>query len=139
MGNVYGRTWIHHLVCFIGRRMKKGWLYIFSLAYIFLYVNKHAGSPFFLSGYLSDLLCIPLILGWISLFFRWGIRNDFRPTLGMVLVTFALVSFLFEHVFPAHLGRGTADMLDVLCYALGTLMWLLFEKQIFRSGSAAEP
>lgn len=92
----------------------------------------------FVSGYLNDLLLVPCILPPVLRVRRWlGARtNDLAPSVREVVGFVALWSVAFEVVIPrihCSLPRETADIRDVVAYALGgAISWLIWTR---RTGS----
>lgn len=81
----------------------------------------------YMHAYLDDLLAMPVVLGITLQVFRWihPLKNTFRFTILQVVVGWAYFSFLFEYVLPKFSEVYTTDILDVLCYALGS--WIFYE------------
>jgi hypothetical protein len=89
--------------------------------------------PFWVSGWLADVLCMPVVLT-LALAVQRAVRR--RPGLVLpkcwLLGAWVYVSAWFEGLAPLWWpGRYTADWRDVLAYALGTLA---FARWINRSG-----
>jgi len=101
---------------------------VFSI-YSVYYLLKHAGvvMPFLVTSYLADLLSL-FIINTIVLFFLrkcYGMPN-YELHSGMVLVSFFIITLVFEVIQPAMGNYAVFDPFDVLCYALsgsGYLLW----------------
>lgn len=79
----------------------------------------------FIHSYLDDLLCFPIVLT-VGLAGYRLIHRDDAYTLGpwQVWATVVLYAVMFEWVLPSYSPVYTADALDVLAYAVGTLVFL---------------
>lgn len=119
--------------------MKKTALLLTSGCYAVLYLLKQGEYDYFLSGYLSDVLCIPLIVTWISVLLRHYYKSDFLPQRSMVWCTFLIVSVYFEGILPKFSEQATADAWDVLAYFAGTLIWLLFMSRKLKTEADLHP
>jgi hypothetical protein len=76
-------------------------------------------------AYLDDLLAMPVIFGITLQIFRWihPLRNQFVFTKVQLLVGWIYFSLIFEVFLPSRSDIYTADPWDVLCYAIGTLLF----------------
>jgi hypothetical protein len=85
-------------------------------------VKPYAVSPF-LRGHFNDLLLIPCALPPLLWLHRLlGLRaHDSPPTVAEIAVHWFVWSLVCEVVGPAFLPR-TADVWDILCYAVGALV-----------------
>jgi len=94
--------------------------------YLTLLFSKKEGHvlPWYLSSYLGDFLCLPVLLG-LSLFFLRVIKQNNSLFLSkmMIFVSFLYVSLLFEVFLPYFSVKYTADKLDVIAYASGGLIY----------------
>lgn len=79
----------------------------------------------FIHSYLDDLLCFPIVLT-VGLAGYRLIHQDDSYTLGpwQVWATVVLYAVMFEWVLPSYSPIYTADALDVLAYAVGTVVFL---------------
>ncbi|WP_148041312.1 hypothetical protein [Rufibacter immobilis] len=75
--------------------------------------------PSWLQFYLDDLLCLPLLLTVTLFLMRLLYGPRVRFTVYHVLFVVTYVSLVFECLLPTFMPRYTADLWDVLCYALG--------------------
>ncbi len=80
----------------------------------------------FLDNYLDALLFLPIVLQLIE----WERHYLFRqknyklgPT--EVIIYFFVLSFVAEYLFPRWRAGFTADWWDVLCYAIGAVVFLI--------------
>jgi hypothetical protein len=93
-------------------------------------------SPF-LHGHLDDLLLIPAALPLILCLQRIiGLReHDDAPSWSEVFLHFAVWSLICEFVGPFWLHVGTADLWDVMAYAVGgggACLWWNWSAQAVR-------
>jgi len=85
--------------------------------------NLHHYSPLF-HGHLNDCLFVPAALPLYLLFYRWiGLRpDDDAPRFWEMTLHVLVWSIFFKWFGPSILHQGTADWLDVGCYAGGGLV-----------------
>lgn len=115
----------------MGARIKQREVYFFLPFFILylgtLFLKNH---PEIYSGwithYLADLLCIPIVLQ-LSL---WGLRffkknNQLYLSKSQIWIAFVYVSIVFEGILPYFKTKYTGDPLDALMYLLGTLFYLI--------------
>lgn len=88
--------------------------------------------PFWMSSYLEDLLCLPLLLS-CTLFLMRKLKRLTVLHAGHLLFTVAYVAVLFEGILPELSARYTADPLDVICYAIGGLVFYILQPQLIRT------
>ncbi len=81
-----------------------------------------------LDNYLDPLLFMPIILNFILWERRYLFKkgSDYTLPIPHVLILWICLSILTEYFFPRWNSGFTADILDVCCYGLGTLFFLLF-------------
>jgi hypothetical protein len=95
-------------------------IYIVSLSLKLYEVRLH----WFLSNYLNDLLCLPILLFLSTRILRLFFR---RPTLQLdiwqILFALVVVSLVFEWWAPQKYTVHTGDVWDVLAYAAGAMMF----------------
>jgi hypothetical protein len=104
-----------------------GWVLYFLIQ--FDKVSTHF-VPSWIAGFVPDLLCLPLVL-WISL---GALRKVFanqtvQLTVAMIAVAFCMFSILFELVLPRFRSIYTADIWDVMAYALGGVAFYFWQKE----------
>ena len=108
---------------------RRVWLAAGTLIYVLLYLNKrwlHQPLSELVTSYLADVLALPLTLSaalWLlrHMYFR---QPDFTLPGSWVVATWAGWSLWFEGVLPRLQPQATADVGDVLAYALGG--WLFW-------------
>jgi hypothetical protein len=103
------------------------------------FANRYLIKPhlprgeYFFRGHWNDLLLVPAALPIFLLTYRCiGLRvHDNAPSWSEVLFHVVLWSFFFEIFGPDFLHHGTADVWDVLSYALGGLVaWALWNPAV---------
>lgn len=79
----------------------------------------------YLQAYLDDLLCMPVVLGISMQMMQYLRTHKERYYLSKthVLLAFGYISLMFEVVLPAFSDTYTSDPWDVLCYALGSMVF----------------
>jgi hypothetical protein len=103
----------------------------FGLCYlIWQWGHLHQKVPSVFAHYVTDVLCLPLVLG-IVLFSQRKIRaaNELVLPRWHGLAAVVIYSLYFEWLLPGWDARATADLWDCLSYLMG---WLLFESLINR-------
>jgi prepilin signal peptidase PulO-like enzyme (type II secretory pathway) len=82
----------------------------------------------FVHSWLDDVLCLPVVLYAMLFIFRNFLLFDNAYSFPVVYIagTVALYSFVFEYYLPKYTHRFTADIDDVICYAVGGLIFYLF-------------
>ncbi|MCC8360565.1 hypothetical protein [Salinimicrobium sediminilitoris] len=85
--------------------------------------------PTFFSSYLNDLLCMPIVLS-LCLFIIRKIskRKDLKISLFSAFSLATLYSIYFEWYLPEVTTRYTQDILDVLLYFGGALIFWLVQR-----------
>src|SRR5690606_28549609 len=114
--------------CFMNTQRKSLLLFAVCTTLFLLhhYVHKIATVSLpVMDSYLDPLLFMPILLTLITWERRLFYRNRFYTlSLMHILGYFLLVSVLCEIVFPMWTERMTADVWDVLFYALGTILYI---------------
>lgn len=94
--------------------------------YLFVFLSKRMELyfPELINNYLTDLLCMPIVLSTI----RYGIAywiNDASFRLGRYHMIVAVVAFIiaFEMLLPTNSHGYTADPIDGVMYSLGALIY----------------
>lgn len=84
--------------------------------------------PVWIRNYFSDFICLFLINGSILYLLKF-IKKDknLELTIAQVAVSWVLCSLCFEYVLPrTQPNVYTQDYLDILMYALGAVMFILW-------------
>lgn len=86
-------------------------------------------SPNWLTHYLNDFLCIPIV-ATICLHAVWRVKRNYmlRLKIGSILSLVVLFSVYFELYLPENTSRYTGDLIDVLCYIAGGGVFYGFQK-----------
>ena len=112
--------------------MKK--TYIFSIICFFLFLLnllllEFFPMPRFFSSYLNDLLCMPVVLGiCLSIIRRFSKNELLRISLFSAFSLAALYSVYFELYLPEVTARYTSDIMDVLLYFAGAIIFWFVQK-----------
>lgn len=106
------------------------------LAMYFLYKQSTSlmHFPLLITSYFADILALPIILATAEDVLRMLYGVYFRLTRRMVIATALYVGFMFEWLLPRFGMGGTADVLDVVCYLFGALIFLLLKKETAPKG-----
>ena len=115
----YPRIGVHHI-----------WFDLVWSVYLLIKLFQWAGLglPELINSHLTDLLCIPVILGFSGeiLIKVYGKGKAHLSLLQIVFAT-AYVSVFFEYVLPKFNVNATGDPLDVVCYGLGALAFTFIQ------------
>ena len=86
-------------------------------------------APQWIFSYLNDFLVIPIV-ATICLHGIWLLKNSKAIRLnGFTIASLvALYSIYFEYYLPQTSPRYTGDIWDVLCYALGGLVFYFLQR-----------
>lgn len=101
----------------------------FSGAFL-LYLSVHLSRaglfylPELVNSYLTDLLCLPIILT-ISLMVTRLIKRDHSISLTLLMIAGMTLfyAWYFEWYLPARNPHYTADIIDVWCYLVGAFFY----------------
>lgn len=111
---------------------KYGLFFVLSALYVFSYWSKHIGHilPKELANYLGDFLCVPLVAGTTQFVVaRMRGKRDFKLNTAMLVFLVVELSVVFEWLAPRLSSRFTSDVWDVLCYVLGALAFVFWQKK----------
>lgn len=86
--------------------------------------------PSFINNYMNDFLIIPMVLTVCLFVLQWS-RSDksFQISLGVIFYICIVYSALFEFILPKYFTRYTADILDVILYFAGGLVFFVLQKK----------
>nr|WP_293016246.1 magnesium citrate secondary transporter [Mongoliibacter sp.] len=109
----------------------------FIIACILFWINQFLEKILgifipYVHAYLDDLMAMPVVLGITLQVYRWihPSKNQFVFSPGQVFVGFAYFSFLFEYLLPKWSDTYTADIWDIVCYAVGSIaFYMLINKK----------
>ncbi|MBK7129372.1 MAG: hypothetical protein IPH66_08435 [Crocinitomicaceae bacterium] len=115
-------------------RLIKIWLHpgflgcVATYLVVFIWRKSHLTIPDFINGYLTDLVCMPFVL-LICLGCVHIIKRNTNLTIPwwVILLVFAEYALLFEWILPARNSIYTADIWDVGMYAIGSLIFFLYQ------------
>ena len=102
--------------------------YFCSVLFIINQVLQWLGIKiFFLYAYLDDLLCFPIVLSLLLLGNR--VIKKQAVVLGKIdiIISFLVITILFEFILPNLSNRFTKDYFDIIFYILGVIV---FQKYI---------
>ena len=106
-------------------------IYISSLCLVLYILNQYylkvlLPKNIFINGYFNDLLAMPLVF---SLIYLAGVKFrvkwvPFNST-SYYVYTLLFSCFMFEYVRSFYIVNSTNVPYDIICYLLGTLLYLL--------------
>ena len=108
-------------------------IYVASSLLIFAIVQSlkifSIAAPQWVFSYVNDFLVIPII-ATISLHGIWLLKNSKAIRLnGFTIASLVLLySIYFEYYLPQTSPRYTGDIWDVVCYALGGLVFYVLQR-----------
>jgi hypothetical protein len=112
---------------------KKFLLFAFTLIYLlhlglkFSIFRLDFQLPIWMSSHLADLICMPIFLSFCLFLIQKIIKKpDFSFSWQQIGFQFLYFSIVFEYFLPKIAERYTADIYDVLMYALGSLFFYFF-------------
>ncbi|MBB6681277.1 hypothetical protein H4O20_07455 [Aequorivita sp. 609] len=93
-------------------------------------------APNWVFNHLNDFLVIPMV-ATLGLHTAWFIKKDksIRIDLFTIISLVVLYSVVFEYYLPKQSYRYTGDIWDVVCYALGGIVFYVLQKMENRSAS----
>ena len=106
-------------------------IYISSICILLYLLNEYCLKLFFptnifITGYFNDLLAMPLLF---SLVFIASVKYRVKwvpfHSVYYYILTLLFSCFLFEYVRSLYVFNSTTDFVDIICYTLGTLLYLL--------------
>lgn len=102
-------------------------LLIFGMVQLLKYFS--ADAPDWVFFYLNDFITIPLVLT-VCLYGIRFLKKDRTIRLGVLSISsmVTLYSIYFEFYLPSISDRYTGDMLDVLCYLAGGIIFYFLQK-----------
>lgn len=93
------------------------------------YLEKSLGIivPFY-HAYGDDLMAMPVVFGICLQLMRWfhPLKSELTFSKKQLLIGLIYFSVVFELVLPRLSTAYTADPLDVLCYSIGTWVFMRF-------------
>lgn len=98
------------------------------LLYVAVHVVRACGFhlPEIVNSYLTDLLCMPIVLTLSSLGVRIIKRNpSINLSLSMVLSLTLFYALYFEWFLPLRSQNYTVDWIDVCCYFAGSIIYFV--------------
>ncbi|MDX1650914.1 MAG: hypothetical protein R3277_00360 [Brumimicrobium sp.] len=100
------------------------------------YLLKVTGTPLpeVITSYLSDLLSL-FIVNTVALSLIRKIKGNDHIELSVPVITFGFITFtvFFEYVMPRTDPYYIHDTMDVLCYGMSSLAFLVWRMDIFPS------
>ncbi|QDO93313.1 hypothetical protein FNB79_04775 [Formosa sediminum] len=88
--------------------------------------------PNWITFYVNDALCMPLVLSICLIGVRLikADQDRYLPLLPIVLLTL-FYALVFERWLPKSNPRYTADWVDVALYCLGSLLFFIFQRKLY--------
>lgn len=86
--------------------------------------------PKIIRFYVNDFVITPIVLT-ISLFVMQKLRNDKNYTIPLIVVLYlcSLYTVIFEYMLPKFHPRYTTDIVDVILYFFGGILFYYLQKK----------
>jgi len=106
---------------FIGMILYSGHYFLknYSNDYKTTYIRNHLGD------FLALIVCVPL---FVNIQIIFNVRDSTKIRFSEIAFFFCIFSVLYELICPYLLHRMTADIVDVVYYALGGIMLYFSQK-----------
>ena len=90
---------------------------------------------------MDDFICIPVILFPLMFMFRRWIypHGYFVLPVGYIIITWVLLSFVFEVYLPHNNAAYTSDPLDMVLYAMGGVLFYAMQKPFAVQAETSQP
>ncbi|MCF7803841.1 MAG: hypothetical protein K9N46_00880 [Candidatus Marinimicrobia bacterium] len=87
-------------------------------------VSIPVGDGFF-RAYLDDFLCLPILLTFVLYIHRkYRVKSEnYRLPILHTVLAFVIIGMAFEIIYPFVSTQGTADILDLLAYGGGGIIF----------------
>jgi hypothetical protein len=114
---------------------------LFLSCFVCYWINRFVIEPqtniAFFHSYLNDLICIPFLVPILLFIMRCcRIRShDMPPHPFEVFIPLVVWSIMYEIIFPQHPYWSqwtTGDPYDILCYAIGASIALIFWNRFYQ-------
>lgn len=116
-------------------RVLRHWAFIvMALVGMLIYILQRLGIPLpsIINNYLNDILSIPLTLFIILVVVRTWRGKAYQLSIPMIVGVVVYYSIYFEYYLPLHNSRYTADLLDVICYCIGGILFYFIQKHLIQ-------
>lgn len=102
---------------------------IFLGGFVFTLQKLAVPLPLIVRFYVNDFLIVPIVLALCLIVVRW-LKSNFFYQLPLVVVLYVSImySVIFEWFLPQFHPRYTADIIDVMLYLLGGLVFYMLQK-----------
>lgn len=107
-------------------------LLIFISTSVYLCQQLNFKLPYLINNYLNDLLCLPIILSITKFVLKIITKKNFNISLLCILAIATFYSIYFEWYLPKHNERYTSDLIDIILYFIGGLVYYINEKKPFQ-------
>jgi len=112
--------------------IKEKYFILSIVLYAIVQLSRHYEFylPEFLNNYLTDFLCMPIVLTLCLFGIRVIHKKEHLELNGFMIISMTLFyAVLFEFILPKYSTNYTADPLDVMMYFFGTLFfWVIRTK-----------
>lgn len=126
---------VPHSICFsnstLKRIIKRNILWFLSSIALLIYVLQRleVNLPEWINNYVNDFLCIPLVLAYTTLLFRYLKKEPFfKFSIWYIFLTALYYSLYFELYLPGVNIRYTADVCDVILYFFGGVFYYVLQR-----------
>lgn len=102
---------------------------------VYLFQQLEISLPFLIKNYFNDLLILPIVLWIVLAFFQEFKGKQALISWSVAMLLAAYYSVFFEWYLPRFHPRYTADFIDVICYFLGSSVFMVFQSKIIKVSS----
>ncbi|MDR6547959.1 hypothetical protein J2810_004045 [Chryseobacterium rhizosphaerae] len=108
------------------------WFFVGLIAWIFIIVLRKKGLYIpVINDHFTDCITVPMYCYLIEYIMNDLLGYHWKPDLKFVLTSILYLSFLFEVLCPGVSHRFTGDILDVLAYFAGGMVYYFFRFKTF--------
>lgn len=102
----------------------QGLLVVSVFLFLINQLAEHQGLHFkWISSYLDDVLCMPIVLGLTLLIFKSFRGKNYIFPVGFIGLSTAYVGLMAEFVFPKYSDAFTYDPYDFIAYGIGACLF----------------
>ena len=103
--------------------------FIYTAIYISNQYLKSIGiANYFTKCFLNDLLFVPFVLSLCVELNKYSVFQNLKIGKREIVITVVVASAFFELILPAINHHSTGDILDVVCYMIGGLLFYLLSE-----------
>lgn len=78
-----------------------------------------------LYSYFDDILAVPILVGTYQILMQ-QLKKDYLVSIYMPIIAILMLSVNFELILPQISTKYTSDLVDILMYILGAILFIVF-------------